>query len=391
MPKYKHVGSYDAGGDLSKEWFVSYHFLKPEKLRKPNEPLYQRFRVCKSINSVHTLSERKRQLKIVKEGIKTLLGLGFNPFHVFKSYNKTSLSKYNIINCIDNYLLSVKSTLKRNSFRVYENRLLLLKQYLDMNGFSMLNIDDVTKQMIFEFVNKYRVERSWSNKTYNSYINDIQAFMGYYVDNYDDYLKTNPCKKIKRLSVVKKGNIPFDNRTLSDVLNWTKEKDPYLYQFCRFIYYSCLRPDAELRLLKVGDIDLVSRRIMAPSDNTKSKRTQWIPIDDEFAQILRELNLHQYKITDYIFTSTGTPGPKSVCEGYFRKRFIKVRRAIYIPEGVTLYAFKHTRCIHMVEDGVKLTTIIKYTRHSTLAELMDYLKDMGIIIGEEVSIKSRKI
>jgi len=45
----------------------------------------------------------------------------------------------------------------------------------------------------------------------------------------------------------------------------------------------------------------------------------------------------------------------------------------------------------LVEDGEKLHNIIKITRHQTLAELMDYLKDMGVILGDEVRIKIRSI
>ena len=78
--------------------------------------------------------------------------------------------------------------------------------------------------------------------------------------------------------------------------------------------------------------------------------------------------------------------------GYFRKKFIPIKKALNIQsKEQTLFSFKHTRCIHLVEDGERLHNIIKLTRHKTLAELMDYLKDMGVILGDEIRLKSRSI
>ena len=86
-----------------------------------------------------------------------------------------------------------------------------------------------------------------------------------------------------------------------------KDTNPYLYQFSRFIYYSCMRPDAELRLLKVGDIDLHRRLIQVPSGNSKWNKTQYIPIDDEFFNILMDMNLEKFNKYDYIFTANRCP------------------------------------------------------------------------------------
>ena len=57
MAPYKTLSAYDAGGDLSKEWFVKYHYLKPRQLWKGSEPEYERFRVSKTINVFHTAKD----------------------------------------------------------------------------------------------------------------------------------------------------------------------------------------------------------------------------------------------------------------------------------------------------------------------------------------------
>lgn len=391
MPSFKLINSYDAGGDLTKEWFVSYHYLIPEHLQKPNGKKYERFKVFNTINSIHTKKERLSQLKIVKKAITELLEAGYNPYEKFKYSDQYSNEKYNILKCIDDYLDFVKSTLKKNTFEPYFDRLNNFKLYLSDKGIDHKRIDQISKDNIFDFVNTFKAARNWSNKTYNHYLQAINTFLQFYLDNKDGYLNENVCIKIKRLPVQKKGNSPFNNTQFTKVLEYMRENSPYLYQFSRFIYYSCMRPDAELRLLKVGDIDLHRRLIQVPAENSKRNKTQYIPIDDEFLNILLEMNLDRYNRYDYLFTKEEVPGPIPVYESYFRKKFVPIKKLLGINNGETLYSFKHTRCIHLVEDGEKLHNIIKITRHKTLAELMDYLKDMGVILGDEVRLKTRAI
>ncbi|MFZ4263816.1 hypothetical protein ACFRAE_17400 [Sphingobacterium sp. HJSM2_6] len=127
MSTYKLIKTYDANGDMRKQWFVQYHCLIPEELRKPEGKLYERFRVFNSINSIHNKKERQNQLNIVKSAIRELLEAGFKPFKKC-SYSENSFhEKYNVCRCIDEYLEFSKSTLKKNTYGPYEDRLNLLK------------------------------------------------------------------------------------------------------------------------------------------------------------------------------------------------------------------------------------------------------------------------
>lgn len=388
MPRYKLVKMYDAGGDIEKEWFVKYHYLKPIELQKPNEPLYERFKIGKTINEIHTLKERRARLRIVHKAIKKLLDMGYSPYHEFKMNNHIEYSGYLLSNCIDEYLKNVKPDLKINTYRKYEGRLKLFKEHLKSIGLETVMIFDIRKDQVFTFLKKYQVERDWSNKTYNHYLQALHTFFEYYISNYDGYIDKNPCEKIKRLQVTKVGNRPFDNYEFPKTLELLKVRNTYLYQFSRFIYYSCLRPDAELRKLQIWEIDLISRRLGVPGMNSKGKITQWVPIDDNLADIISEMELDKYPRDYYVFGKNGAPGPGPVHEKYFGKYFRPIKKELKLHPLVNLYSFKHTRAIHLVEDGEKLHNIIKLTRHKTLAELMDYLKDMGVIVGDEVKLST---
>jgi len=169
-------------------------------------------------------------------------------YEQFKYSDHTYFEKYNICSCIDEYLRFAKSTLKENTYGPYEDRLHLFKTYLIDNGIDFKRIDQITKDNIFDFVTIYKSNRSWSNKTYNHYLQAINTMLQFFIDNKDGYLEENICSKIKRLGVQKKGNLPFNNVIFKKALDYMRINTPYLYQFSRFIYYPCMRPDAEFRL-----------------------------------------------------------------------------------------------------------------------------------------------
>ncbi|WP_147387904.1 tyrosine-type recombinase/integrase [Pelobium manganitolerans] len=388
---YKLIESYEAGGDITKEWFVKYQFLIPDQLRKPGKSDWKRFKIYNGINCLHTKTERRKKMAIIKQGIRKLLAGGFNPFLEFDLCQDATYKDRALLSCIDTYLEEIRSNVKASTYDKYRSNLLLFRKWLTDTEQGCTLIYNTGKEVVHSFLKHHQKERQWSNKTYNHYLNSIHAFFQYYIDNFDNYVEKNPCRTLKRLEVTKKGNRPFDNYEFKTVLDYLKKNSSPLYDFCRFTYYSCMRPNAEARLIQICDIDLVSRRIRIGSDITKGKTTQVIPIDSCFLDFLKEIKIERYPRHYYLFGPKGVPGETPVHERYFGDMFALVKKKLKIHEDVTLYAFKHTRAIHMVEDGEKLFNVIKFTRHKSLANLMDYLKDMGVIVGEAKDFKSRAI
>jgi len=391
MARYKRLSIYDAGGDLSKEWFVKYHYLKPRDLWASDKPEYQRFKISKTINCYHTLAERKQRAKVVMAGMKVLLqNYQFNPFKECHLVDRVEYSGYSLSYCIDKYLKHAESNLRHSTYRNYRDRLNLFKEWASAKLDGIM-IYQVRKQDVFNFMTENQVSRKWKNKTYNHYLQAIHTFFEYYKANYDDYIKDNPCEHIKRLEVEEKGNRPYNDSEFTKTLEYTKVHYPYLYTYLRDIYYTCYRPGTELRNLRIYDINLSSRRMSVPAETAKGKKTQWIPIDDVLYEVLAEKNLDAYPPDFYVYGLGGKPAAKPIVEKHFNRHFKKVKEALNLHPDITMYSMKHTRVIHLVQDGEKLHDIIKLTRHKTLAELMNYLKDLGVVIGEQPNFKSRKI
>lgn len=135
-----------------------------------------------------------------------------------------------------------------------------------------------------------------------------------------------------------------------------------------------------------------NRTMMVPGEISKNDYTQYVPIDDEFYRLL----VDELKITDllgdyYLFGKGYKPGPSPIHRQAYSKLFLAVKKRLVLHPDNTLYCFKHTRACHLAEDGTPLYRIMEITRHKTLAALMDYLKDMGVMLEKKAPIKSRAI
>ena len=393
MAKFKLLKAYDAGGDLSKEWFVQYHYLKPRTEWKSGKPEYQRFKVGKTINNYHTVRERRARLKIVFSGLKIILEQGFSPFDSLYQKDQVLNHEYSLQSCIEKYLSDIKGILSEGTTIHYKGRTECLKKWFKDQKREDVMIFQITKTDIMNFLTDCKKDNpEWSNKTYNHYLTDIKTFFNHFIKNYENYIDKNPADNIKKLRVLKKGNRPFSNEDFKKVLEEISDKDKSLLQFVKFLYYSCCRPDAEARFMKRRYFNLPNLTMMVPAELSKYGITQYVPIDDEFYKFLvNDLKIERLHDDMYLFGKAFKPNTTPIyAKGYCRK-FRKLKKNLNLPEDNTLYSFKHTRACHLAEDGVHLYRIQQITRHLTLANLMDYLKDMGVILEKKEPIKSRAI
>ncbi|MEN9612330.1 MAG: hypothetical protein RLZZ628_3144 [Bacteroidota bacterium] len=154
------------------------------------------------------------------------------------------------------------------------------------------------------------------------------------------------------------------------------EKDPQLWFFIRFVHNCLIRPNSELRLLKVGDIDLQNALICIKATISKNKKHQYVIIPDDFLPDL--LFLKQYSPDFYLFSKEGTPGLKPVGYNYFYNHHVKFLKELGFGERYELYSWKHTGAVNMVKKGVPMKQIQLQGRWHSLDQLDEYLRSMGI-------------
>ncbi|WP_207426015.1 site-specific integrase [Pedobacter sp. SYSU D00535] len=371
------------GGDLKKDWLVWI------KYQHPITGQFERFRFNHGFNQFTTKRERRQHAMALKKVIDELLQKGWTPYDEYNVFEHQRDRR--VATLIDRYLETVKPSLRPNTYGKYEQELNLFKKWLQANSMGEIKIDGVTKSIVTSFLNHYKQEKQWSGKTYNHYLNDLTTFFNYYHDNFDDYLEKVPTLSLKRQPVARPGNTAWNDyqfKQLKDMM--LDNKDSMLYHFCSFVYYAALRNEAEGNQLKAGDFNFKTRTLKIESGTAKNRTTEYIPIYPDFLELLYELQVNEMPPDFYIFgknqphknipaTEFQIGAPYPIGQDYFAKKFRPYKKALNIPPTEHgIYRYKHTRAVHLGEDGEDLYKIMKLFRHRDLATTMIYMKGLGV-------------
>lgn len=375
------------GGDLKKDWFV---WIKYEH---PQTGKFERFRYNVGFNQFKTKTERREYGRLFKIELEEFLKNGWTPFEEYRPLDNLLNKQKTVSACIDKYLSEI--TVRRSTLHKYSLELNLFKGWLIENGYDQILLNDIKKIHVTDFLNHFNEKRKWKPKTYNHYLTDITTFFKYFYDNYDDYIDKVPTTTLNRPPVNKPGNKAFNDWQFKRLKEMMKDAgDDYLYTYCSFIYYAGLRSVAEGNKIKAGDFNFKQNTLRVESGNAKNRRTEYIPIYPDFKELLYELGIDRMNPDFYVFArdrNGGFLGGKTkVGDDYFRRLFKPYKEALELNHRDGIYCYKHTRAVHLGEDGEDLFKIMKLFRHKDLATTMIYMRDLGIDMQKTEFKKGRR-
>lgn len=374
-------------GDLNKDWFV---WIKYEH---PVTGILERFRYNKGFNSLKNKGERREYGKAFAETIDGLLKEGFTPYERYNPIENQLKNSKTIVSCIDLYLSEID--VRPTTYLKYSQELKLFQNWLKDTGQEKLLLNDAKKATVMDFLRELKEKRNWSGKTYNHYLTDLTTFFNHFHKNYDDYIDKVPSTNLKRAIVDKPGNTAFNDwqfKKLKDMMS--ENGDTFLYTFCSFIYYAALRSVSEANKIKAGDFNFKLKTLRVLSGTAKNRKTEFIPLYPDFLELLYELKIDQMHPDYYIFARDRNGGfiggLQKVGEDYFRRLFKPYKIALNLGRRDGPYNYKHTRGIHLAEDGEDLYKIMNLFRHRDLATTMIYLRDLGVNTAGAEYKKGRK-
>jgi integrase len=390
LVKGKRPSKIPKGSNIDKElakniWYVNYTYDGKQ------------YRVKEGINRIHDYMEKKRQAELLLAGISHNLKNGYNPNNPKEYFDKLSKPKKNLKGCIDLYISDLASYARLKTVQSYRSKLLHLLDGIgskEINEIQSVDIENYIHGKIHTnasakmFLGGKTIELSnqkWTNKTSRNARGVFRAFFNWCIKQ-GLYEGANPAGKIdlRRIrSEVKPPdrNIPFTQGDMTAILNYLDEHDPYSALFCRFIYFTCMRP-GEIAKLTLGDIDLSNHRITVPlnvTKNTKKLTEDVISIDKNLAKLLNELKIETYPKNYFLFSSSISSiiGKESIGNNIPYKRFQKALKALNLGNnGYTQYSFKHFSNINRLNHGWTLAEIMKANRHSSISQTEKYLKDI---------------
>ena len=401
---------YTAKGDLSKRWYVYFSFRNPEtgKLKRIT-PFYG------NINTYKSKEERLQVLTTYRKVLIRLLKSGYTPFgdntelfqklnnkvnSTYESPSTLPLSKQNhnaniekeepkmgITEAFDFAVKYKERLVSPITAKSYKNRAKSLLKWLSIKHPKLKSINDLSKKIVFEFLNEVLSKTSARNR--NNIRTELSSIIQVLEDN--EIIESNFIKKIPVLKSIPKRNKTYKIETQEAIFEYLEKNDKLLLLFIKFISFIFLRP-IEVCRLKIKDVDLKNRTIQFKAKNSPLK----IKIIPEI--LWNELpDLSKYNSDDLLFTMDKIGGTWETelnnRRNYFSKRFkTVVKKEFNLGEDYGLYSFRHTYITKLYRAMVKQSSpyeakskLMLITGHSTMSALEKYLRDIDAELPEDYS------
>jgi integrase len=325
---------YPLDRDIRKQWFISYKvedWTNGGLAKKKYTGLLNRLPTA-----AQRISKAKEYMDMMQKGEPLPDYQGMREVPVNALTNKQTT---NIISCCKRwYNLRVAEGKKPATIAQNKSKLHVFYKWLVSNNLHNLAIGAIDDTHALEYIAYLTTEKKLAATT----INHHKALLANVWDLYKKKLKENPWREIK--------NKPKRTKHLDSYPMYLKQcinenlpvYDQQLWIFLQCIYYCAIRPQSELRFLRIENIDFEQSTIKVPAEFSKNGKERIVVVYNKLLEQMKAIGYDHAKPYHYIFSYYGLPGEKRVGKNYFIRRWDDFREAFNIPKQYKLYGSKHT-------------------------------------------------
>lgn len=381
----------DAGGDLSKKWFVYY------SVRDPRTDKMERFKDHAGLSCPEE-SERRSLATEKIQALTEKLKRGWTPFlddteaiyedqlqykNVADIYGKQTALNATFRMFASQYIEEKKKeNLEEKTIQTYVSKLRKLTLWSEVKKGS-IDITAFDNALILEFFHYLIDEKGLAAGTIEDYRQVISSAFDFIKDR--GVITANPVYNIP--AGVDKDMAPrpvaeYDIEIFREVIS---KQDPQLWMAIEFETYCFLRPGKELRLLRIRDIDFARGLINVDRFRAKTNRERYATIPWHFMLKLRNLyKLQQYNRDYYVFGKEGKPGEKCLGKNNLKNRFNKFRSKLNMPYTYKLYSWKHTGNSLAADSDINMLALRDQNGHTSVQTTEIYLKHKLGVVNKEI-------
>lgn len=360
---------FTAKGDLTKLWYVD--------VQEKRDGQTYRARFYAGINQHKNYRVRLQAAKLALSLVQNQIARGWKPSHA-KGISAAPTASYQLQQC----LTAFADTLRPATLGIYRQAMQRFVSWLEETNRQQLtlhNIGALEVQQYALWLNRQRL----SNTSRNTYI--VQLGNIWSMAARLGMVTENPFKGVKRLREELKQNLAFTDEQLQLLKRELSDNDTGLWLYVQFIYYCFIRPN-ELIQLQVKDVNLRTGKVYIPATVAKNRKGQYVNIP---LPLLNYLNSIPWKAPGhwYLFSEGFVPGLKPVQRDAATKRHARVLKRLGIGGGCTLYSWKHTGVVKVVQSGANIKDVQNHLRHSSLEMVAKYLRSLGLEASNELASK----
>lgn len=323
---------------------------------------YKRYRIM--LNKQKMYYPGKRKFLEFAQSVATQLNVklagGWTPL----GENNNSRFYTPIVEVMPKYLHDRQKEVRHATYLSYNSTCNILTEWVNTHIKDCRSID-FNRVHALEFMAYLSDERGVSNKTYNNYLKQLRLLFEWMICHC--YCKEDPFKTIKarKKEIKKRTTIEQDRR--ADIQRYLEQRDPAFLIFVELVFFALMRP-MEIRRCKIEQINLQEHYIYIPADQAKCWKERHAPLSDELVQRIRKyLDSHPHKSGDYLFSSWFRPGSIQTSHKAVWKRWDKVRTALKLDEGQTVYSLRDSGIVDMLHAGVDDLTVMHAAGHHDLS------------------------
>lgn len=296
---------------------------------------------------------------------------------------KTNDFSYYIRNFLTHYLPTEKNY-SANTIDAYRTAFILFLEFLSIQGIKAekVEIRDITRQRIMDFLDWLESERNCGISTRNSRLAAIHSFFRYLQYEMPDYL--DEYQRILYLPFKKTRNIEMayltveETKTLFEQVDTTTTEGYRDYVLLLTMYETAIRV-SELADIRIGDFRMTKPFSLKVIGKGNKERT--IPVSESYMnKIQKYMDLQDMKnrpLTDLMFVSNRKEKLTRHGIAYILKKYVKKAREQH-PElfrkNITPHTMRHTKAMHLLGDDVNLIYIRDVLGHTSVTTTERYAR-----------------
>jgi integrase len=281
---------------------------------------------------------------------------------------------------------------RRHSIVTYSSFVHIFKNYLNEMEKADYNLKDFNKREAIQYLDHVLIKRKVSALTRNNYLKAMKVLFFVLIDR--EYITENPFTGIKKLRIEKKRRTVFSRSESGIICNYLKGNDDGLLLAISLCYYCALRP-AEIRRLKVQDVDLKVGIITLDGTNTKNKNLARITMPNHLVAFCKEIGIKKHPAHYHLMGYQLRPGLEPCGFNAIRRTHLKVLRELekykllVDIKNKSFYSWKDTAARDMIEEGVNAAALMRHFRHASLETTQKYLESFGVQNDRIRDLKSK--
>lgn len=362
-------------------WYIKYYYRIPLAVRKLyDDKEWYPFRIKEDMNR-RKGQEREEFANWLLEEITLSLKNGYNPFKPdldLMNDTAASVAVADTMSIRSALLLFLQKWgergLDKTSLGKYNRYVGRLLDWLTEKHLQESAVADITADLLEKFLQENKRKHNLSNREYNNTLLFLRTAFSFLVKK--KLITENPLADVDKQQARTVKHRYFDAVSLKTITTGLQTLDPYTLFAFQVVYHLCIRAEKELQNFKIGNILWDQDKVFI--DVGKGNKQRYIPMDQKIKKILQDRNLDQYPAHFHVFGPWGEPAEKSFSGTFFSRKFMKVRKKLGMDAAFSLYGAKHTRVIHLKQDGATDGDIMSLTGHTDPTAYAKYLRDLGL-------------